>query len=184
VVIFGSGGVGINAVQGAAYAGARHVVVVDPEPFKRQKAEEFGATHTFATAEEAHEFVNEVTWGKLADHALVIPGVVTAEIVTAAVMITGKGGEITITGVGESGKNQLELPVAGTMLGFARTIRGTLFGACNPLYDVPRLLGLWKDGQLKLEELISNRYRLEEVNQGYEDMMAGKNIRGVIIHDD
>jgi S-(hydroxymethyl)glutathione dehydrogenase/alcohol dehydrogenase len=64
-----------------------------------------------------------------------------------------------------------------------RQVRGALFGDCNPLYDVPKLLGLYRSGDLKLDELITRRYRLDEVNDGYRDMNAGKNIRGVIVHD-
>src|SRR5262245_50765890 len=101
VVIFGAGGVGSNAVQGARYAGAKNVVVVDPVEFKRDMATTvFGATHAFATAKEAHEFVRETTWGQLADHCIMTPGVVTEEMVNAAVMMTGKGGKVTITAVG------------------------------------------------------------------------------------
>jgi S-(hydroxymethyl)glutathione dehydrogenase/alcohol dehydrogenase len=62
-------------------------------------------------------------------------------------------------------------------------MQGALFGGANPLYDIPRLLGLWKAGDLKLDELITKRYPLEQVNEGYQDLMAGKNIRGVLIHD-
>ena len=61
--------------------------------------------------------------------------------------------------------------------------KGAIFGGCNPLYDVPRLLGLYNSGDLKLDELITRRYRLDEVNQGYQDMLDGKNIRGVLIHE-
>ena len=82
VVIFGAGGVGSNAVQGARFAGAKNVVVVDPVEFKREMATTvFGATHAFATAKEAHEFVVETTWGQLADHAIMTPGAVTEEMV-------------------------------------------------------------------------------------------------------
>src|SRR6201991_2617488 len=91
VVIFGAGGVGSNAVQGARYAGAKNVVVVDPVAFKREMATVFGATHTFADAREAHDFVVETTWGQLADHAICTPGVLTTEVVDAAVQVVGKG---------------------------------------------------------------------------------------------
>jgi S-(hydroxymethyl)glutathione dehydrogenase/alcohol dehydrogenase len=57
-----------------------------------------------------------------------------------------------------------------------------MFGTANPLYDIPRLLGLYRAGQLKLDELITRRYRLEELNQGYADLMEGRNIRGVLLH--
>jgi NDMA-dependent alcohol dehydrogenase len=182
VVIFGAGGVGSNAVQGARYAGAKNVVVVDPAPFKRDMAKVFGATHTFATAQEAHEFVAETTWGQLADHAICTPGVLTKEIVEAAVLMTGKGGKVTITAVGRADEKAAHVH-AGMLISYMRQVRGALFGDCNPLYDVPKLLGLYRSGDLKLDELITRRYRLEEVNDAYRDLTEGKNIRGVIIHE-
>ncbi|WP_020418017.1 NDMA-dependent alcohol dehydrogenase [Amycolatopsis sp. ATCC 39116] len=182
VVIYGAGGVGSNAVQGARYAGAKNVVVVDPVEFKRDMAKVFGATHTFATAKEAHDFVVETTWGQLADHAICTPGVLTEEIVNAAVQVTGKGGKVTVTAVGKIDERAVHFP-AGMLIGYQRQLRGALFGDSNPLYDVPRLLGLYRSGDLKLDELITRRYSLDEVNDGYQDMLDGKNIRGVIVHE-
>jgi len=181
VVIFGAGGVGSNAVQGARYAGAKNVIVIDPVEFKREKAKFFGATHTFADAREAHDFVVETTWGQLADHAILTPDLVTAEMVQQATLMVGKGGKVTITGVGRAGAVNVH---AGFLISYQRQIRGALFGDCNPLYDVPKLLGLYRSGDLKLEELITRRYRLDEVNDAYRDLEEGKNIRGVIIHED
>jgi S-(hydroxymethyl)glutathione dehydrogenase/alcohol dehydrogenase len=181
VVVYGAGGVGSNAVQGARYAGAKNVVVVDPVEFKRDMATVFGATHTFADAKSAHDFVVETTWGQLADHAICTPGVLTSEVVDAAVQVVGKGGKVTITAVGKLGENTVRVH-AGQMISYQRQVRGALFGDCNPLYDVPRLLGLYRSGDLKLDELVTRRYRLDEVNEGYRDMTDGKNIRGVIVH--
>lgn len=183
VVIFGAGGVGSNAVQGARFAGAKNVVVVDPVELKRDMAKSFGATHAFATAEQAHEFVVDTTWGQLADHVICTPDVVTEQIVNAAVRMTGKGGKTTITAVGHIDEKAVHVP-AGMLIGYQRQIRGALFGDCNPLYDIPRLLGLYRSGDLKLDELITRTYRLEEVNQAYEDLEQGRNIRGVIVHEE
>jgi S-(hydroxymethyl)glutathione dehydrogenase/alcohol dehydrogenase len=182
VVIFGAGGVGSNAVQGARFAGAKNVVVVDPVEFKRDMAKVFGATHTFADAEAAHDFVVDTTYGQLADHAICTPGVLTEEIVLAAAKVTGKGGKVTITAVGKATEKAVHVH-AGMLIGYQRQLRGALFGDCNPLYDVPRLLGLYRSGDLKLDELITHRYRLDEVNEAYQDMLDGKNIRGVISHE-
>ncbi|GAA1385673.1 NDMA-dependent alcohol dehydrogenase [Pseudonocardia kongjuensis] len=182
VVIYGAGGVGSNAVQGARYAGAKNVVVVDPVAFKRESAEMFGATHTFADAASAHDFVVETTWGQLADHAICTPGVLTPQVVNDAVAVVGKGGTVTVTAVGRLGENTVDVH-AGMMISYQRRIRGALFGGCNPLHDIPRLLGLYRAGDLKLDELITRRYRLDEVNQGYADMTDGRTIRGVIVHD-
>jgi alcohol dehydrogenase (nicotinoprotein) len=179
VVIYGAGGVGSNAVQGARYAGAKNVVVVDPVPFKREMAKVFGATHTFADAAKAHDFVVETTWGELADHAIITVGVLHDEVIDNAIKIVGKSGQVTVTAVGNG---SIEAP-AGMFIGYQRRVQGAIFGGCNPLHDVPRLLGLYRSGDLKLDELITRRYRLDEVNQGYQDMLDGKNIRGVLVHE-
>jgi len=72
---------------------------------------------------------------------------------------------------------------AGMLIGYHRQIRGALAGDSNLLYDIPLLLGLYKSGQLKLDELVTRKYTLDQVNQAYQDMTDGKNIRGVIIHE-
>jgi S-(hydroxymethyl)glutathione dehydrogenase/alcohol dehydrogenase len=178
-VIYGAGGVGSNAVQGARYAGAKNVVVVDPVPFKQDMAKVFGATHTFGDAEAAHEFVVDTTWGELADHAIITVGVLHDEVIANALNVVGKSGQVTITAVGNG---SLSAP-AGMLIGYQRRVQGAIFGACNPLFDVPRLLGLYRSGDLKLDELITRRYRLDQVNEGYQDMLDGKNVRGVIVHE-
>ncbi|OCG76344.1 NDMA-dependent alcohol dehydrogenase [Microbacterium sediminis] len=178
VVIYGAGGVGSNAVQGASLAGAQRVVVVDPVEFKRTMAlEHFGATHAFATAEEAHAFIVDATWGELADHAIITVSALHDEVIHNAINIVGKCGQVTITAVGNGWIE--ENP--GMLIGFQRRIQGAIFGGCNPLFDVPRLLSMYKNGHLKLDELVTNTYRLETVNEGYQDMLDGKNIRGVVL---
>ncbi|GAA3214792.1 NDMA-dependent alcohol dehydrogenase [Microbacterium terregens] len=177
VVIFGAGGVGSNAVQGAALAGAQRVIVVDPVEFKRDMAKVFGATHTFETAEEATEFVIQSTWGELADHAIITVGVLHDKVIHDAINIVGKTGQVTITAVGNGWID--ENP--GMLIGYQRRIQGAIFGGCNPLHDVPKLLSLYQSGHLKLDELVTKKYKLEDVNQGYQDMLDGKNIRGVIM---
>ncbi len=182
VVVFGAGGVGSNAVQGARYAGAKNVVVVDPVEFKRESAKTFGATEVFATAAEAHEFVAETTWGQLADHVIMTPNAVTEEMVNSGVMMTGKGGKVTITAVGHLTEKAVHVH-GGALIGYQRQIRGALFGDCNPLSDIPKLLGLYRAGDLKIDELITRTYALDEVNEAYRDLTEGRNIRGVIVHD-
>ncbi|XRQ10510.1 NDMA-dependent alcohol dehydrogenase [Actinomadura welshii] len=179
VVVYGSGGVGSNAVQGARFAGAKNVVVVDPVPFKREMAETLGATRTFADAGKAHDFVVETTWGELADHAIITVGVLDDQVIEHALAVVGKSGQVTITAVGGGSLHT----APGMLIGYQRRVQGAIFGGCNPLHDVPRLLGLYRSGDLKLDELVTRRYRLDEVNQGYRDMLDGKNVRGVVIHE-
>jgi alcohol dehydrogenase (nicotinoprotein) len=183
VVIFGAGGVGSNAVQGARFAGAQHVVVVDPVEFKREMATTvFGGTKAFATAQEAHDYVNAVTWGQLADKVILTPDVVTEEMLTAAVNMTGKGGKVQVTALGHMGEKNMTFR-AGALITYHRQVRGALAGDSNLMYDIPKLLNLYKTGQLKLDELVTRKYALDEINQAYQDMHDGKNIRGVIIHE-
>lgn len=182
-VIYGVGGLGINAVQGATAAGCKYVVVVDPVAFKRETALKFGATHAFADAASAAAKVDELTWGQGADAALILVGTVDDEVVSAATAVIGKGGTVVITGLADPAK--LTVHVSGTDLTLhEKTIKGSLFGSCNPQYDIVRLLRLYDAGQLMLDELVTTTYNLEQVNQGYQDLRDGKNIRGVIVHGD
>ena len=181
-VVYGVGGVGINAVQGAAHAGARCVIAVDPVAFKRESALKLGATHAAASAEEAAELILQLTEGVGADQALITMGVVTEEVVTAAFDAIRKRGIVVITGLANPAKQTVH--ISGSLLTlFEKRIQGALFGSSNPFDDIPRILGLYKAGKIKLDELITTRYTLDQVNQGYEDMMAGRNLRGVIIHE-
>jgi NDMA-dependent alcohol dehydrogenase len=183
VIIMGIGGIGANAVQGAAYAGASHVIAVDPVAFKREKAQEFGATETFENIEEAADFARSVTNGQGADKAIVTVGVTTGQHVAQAFSAIRKAGVVIVTGLGDI-TDQTGIPISvGELTLFAKEIRGAMFGDSNPHTDILKMLRLYQEGNLKLDEQITKRYTLDEVNQGYEDMHAGKNIRGVIIYD-
>jgi S-(hydroxymethyl)glutathione dehydrogenase/alcohol dehydrogenase len=182
VAIYGVGGIGINAVQGARYAGAKNVVAIDPLENKREKAMELGATHAFATAAEAQDAIVSMTRGQGADSAILTVGLMDPEVVSAGFNAIGKGGTVVLTGL-----NKVELPtiqLSGTILTlFRKSVKGSLFGDCNPTTDIPKILGLYQAGDLKLDELITRTYTLEQVNEGYDDLLAGKNIRGVIVHE-
>jgi S-(hydroxymethyl)glutathione dehydrogenase/alcohol dehydrogenase len=180
-VVYGIGGIGINAVQGAAHAGAKYVIAVDPIEFKRDQALLFGATHTCANAEEAAAKIAELSWGQGADQALVTVGVVDEDVVGHAFNAIGKGGTVVVTGLADVMKQTVHVS-GGILTLFEKTIKGSLFGSSNPQYDIVRLLRLYDAGKLKLDELITKRYRLEEINEGYQDLRDGKNIRGVIMH--
>src|SRR4051812_33161465 len=182
VVIYGIGGIGANAVQGAAMAGAANVVAVDPLANKREAAEDLGATHSVASAEEAYELTQELTRGVGADKAIVTVDVVDENVVGAAFEVIRKGGTEVITGLADPNKLTVQLPGAVMTL-YEKTVKGSLFGSANPVHDIPKLLGLYQAGKLKLDELITKRYSLDEINQGYQDLLDGKNIRGVLVHE-
>jgi alcohol dehydrogenase (nicotinoprotein) len=181
VVIYGIGGIGINSVQGARYAGAKYVVAVDPLENKRAKGLELGATHAFATAAEAQDKIVELTRGQGADSAIVTVGLVDSEVVGNAFNAIGKGGTVVVTGLNNFDVN-IQLPATILTL-FRKTIKGSLFGDCNPTTDIPKILGLYQSGDLKLDEIITRTYTLDQVNEGYDDLLNGKNIRGVLVHD-
>ncbi len=182
VVIYGIGGVGINAVQGARFAGARNVVAVDPLANKREMAQKLGATHAVADAAAAQTLVTELTLGVGADKALITMGVVTDEIISAAFAAVRKRGTVVITGLSGPADKNINIPSFELTL-FEKRIQGALFGGGNPFDDIPLMLELYRSGNLKLDELITTTYRLEQVNEAYDDLNAGKNIRGVILHE-
>lgn len=179
VAVIGVGGVGINAVQGARMAGAKRVIAIDPVEFKREKAMELGATHTYSSVEEALLAVPELTWGEMCDAVILVPGVVKGDMIDPALNLTAKGGTLVVTAIG----NMLESEVTMNLFLLSmmnKSVAGTVFGSGNPRADIPALLSMYREGTLKLDELITNRYALDDVNQGYQDMRDGKNIRGVI----
>ncbi|NKS72431.1 NDMA-dependent alcohol dehydrogenase [Rhodococcus hoagii] len=183
VVVVGVGGIGINAVQGAAHAGARFVVAIDPVKFKRDKAVEFGATHTFASLEEALEPVRDLTWGKLADVTILTVGHLEGEMVAPALTITGKAGQVVVTSLGNALDKSASINLFELTL-YQKRLQGAIFGGIGPREQIPRLLDLYRSGALELDGLATRTYRLDEINQGYSDMLDGKNLRGVIVYSD
>jgi S-(hydroxymethyl)glutathione dehydrogenase/alcohol dehydrogenase len=179
VVVMGAGGVGMNAVQGAAAAGAKRVVVVDPVASKREWAMGLGATHAFSSIEEATAPLNEMTWGRMAHKTIITVGDIQGEDVQAALGVTGKGGRVVVTGMGNAANVDVKLSLFELTL-LQKDLQGAIFGGLAPRKAIPELLSLYQEGQLKLDELVTTRYRLEDINQGYQDMRDGKNIRGMI----
>lgn len=182
VVVVGIGGIGINAVQGARMVGAKRVIAVDPVEFKREKAMEFGATHTFASMAEALPAVMEMTWGQMADRVVMTPGVLHGEMMEEGMNLTGKGGTLVVTAISPMSSNEASVNLFSLAM-MHKEIKGTIFGSLNPRVDIPGLLDMYRTGQLKLDELITRRYPLDEINEGYRAMRDGENIRGVIVYD-
>ena len=179
VVVIGCGGVGMNAVQGAAMAGARHVIAVDTEEFKREQAQIFGATHTYASIEEAQLAVPELTWGQNAQKVIITTGEMHGEMIAPAMSITSKGGRCVVTSVAKMTAEDVKLNLFDLAMQQKQLV-GNIFGAANPRFDIPRLLRLYQEGKLKLDELVTTEYELDDINQGYQDMRDGKNIRGFV----
>jgi S-(hydroxymethyl)glutathione dehydrogenase/alcohol dehydrogenase len=179
VVVVGIGGVGMNALQGARAAGARYVVGVDPVEFKRDSAPQFGATHTIAWAHEAIELVRELTAGVMADRVVLTAGVVHADLIPVAMMLTRKGGTCVLTGMTPLSEMSVPL-ILVDMANSAKQLKGTLYGGMNPRASMPMLLSMYQAGLLKLDELVTRRYRLDQINEAMDDMREGRNIRGLI----
>ncbi len=182
VVVMGLGGVGVNAVQGAVHAGALSVIGIDPVAMKREFAGSLGATHTVATAEEAAGLARQLSRGTGADVVVVTVGKMSADVYAGAASCLGKGGTMVLTALADR-------PEEGTVaLGgqlatvFEQRIQGALFGSCNPFRDIPMLLRLHEEGRLELDRLITRRYSLDEIDQGYRDQAAGETVRGLLDH--
>lgn len=179
VVVIGTGGVGINAVQGARAAGSKYVVGVDPVEFKRDSAKVFGATHTSPSAEEAIGLVREITRGVMADRVVVTAGVVHVDLIPLAMMLTRKGGCCVLTGITPMSEMMVPLSLVD-MVNSCKQLKGQLFGGMNPRASIPMLLSMYQAGALKLDELITRRYRLDQINDAVTDMREGRNLRGII----
>ena len=183
VIVMGVGGVGMNAVQGASLAGAVAVIAVDPVPFKLEVAAKLGATHTFRSIADAAEFARSITEGQGADSAVITLDGVTGQHVAEAFNAIGKGGTVVVTGMADT-ETMLDVPVNLMLLtAFQKRIQGSLFGMGSPALEIRRQIDLYRVGKLKLDELVTRRYRIADVNTAVDDMLEGRNIRGVIVHE-
>ena len=178
-IAMGVGGVGINSVQGAKHAGASRIIAVDPTPFKREMAMQLGATDAVETIQQATQLAQELTNGQGADSAILTVGVLKGEHIGQAFDAVRKAGTVAVVGLGPV--TDMNIPVSPFILTmFQKRIQGVLYGSLSPSKDILHLLDMYQAGQLKLKELVTNTYTLDQINEGYEDMHAGKNIRGVI----
>lgn len=183
VIIVGVGGIGMSALQGAVISGARRVIAIDPVPFKRDAALKFGATHAYPSMAEAIMPVMEETWGLMADKVILAVGEMKGEYIEEAMILTAKTGTCVVTGMGSMVDADVKLNLfLFTML--QKTLKGNIFGGGSSHIETPRLIGLYKSGLLKVDEMITTTYKLEDINDGYQDMVDGKNIRGVITFDE
>lgn len=182
VVVVGCGGIGSGAIQGARIAGAEHIVVVETVESKREQAHQFGATHFVTSIEEGTALVSEITRGVMADSAILTPGVLEGSMIETAIWIVRKGGAVVVTALASMSDVTPTLSLTLFTL-FQKRLLGSLYGEANPRSDIPRLISLYRSGQLLLDETVTAEYKLTDINKGYDDMLAGHNIRGVVIHD-
>lgn len=182
VVVIGNGGIGMNAIQGAKMAGAGMIIAVDTNDKKHELAEKFGATHTVGSVEEALPMVMELTQGVMADKVIVTIGVGSGSIIQDAMALTTKGGTCVHTSVAPIAETEVSLNLFELTLS-EKSLVGSIFGSANPRRDIPRLLSMYQNGQLMLDELITNTYDLDDINVGYDAMRSGDNIRGMVMYD-
>jgi len=178
VAVFGCGGVGLNAIQGAAIAGAERIIAIDTIAAKLEMAKKFGATETLLAkeGEDIAKALKKMTGGG-PDYAFECVG--NGALAEAAYRAIRRGGKAVIVGVARPTESTSFKPM--TMVFEEKTLQGSYFGSCVPRIDFPRMLQLSMAGKLKLDELITRRYSIEEAPQAFADLESGKNARGVIV---
>ncbi len=175
VVVFGCGGVGISAIQGARIAGAAEILAVDMVESKLEQAKTFGATHV-CTPDALDQLKTEITGGEGFDYALECVG--NAVTIRSAFDAARRGGTAVVVGVG-----RLTDEVKFNAFEFFFTdknLRGSMYGSANVRTFMPKLLRLWRQGKLDLESMITRRIQLEDVNDAFQAMEKGEVIRSVI----
>src|SRR6478672_1972607 len=133
VVVVGTGGVGMNAVQGAALAGARYVIAVDPVEFKREQSQIFGATHAVASIEEATALLGELTWGRNAEKVILTTGLAEGSMIAPLMGMVSKGGRCVVTAVANITATDTQLSLFDLAMQQKQLV-GTIFGSANPRY--------------------------------------------------
>jgi S-(hydroxymethyl)glutathione dehydrogenase/alcohol dehydrogenase len=131
---------------------------------------------------EALPLVNDLTWGQLADKAIITVGVPDGDLIAPVMSLVSKGGRVVCTSVAPMTQIDVKLSLFELTL-FQKELRGSIFGSANPRADIPKLLGLYREGQLDLDHLVTRTYRLEDINDGYQAMRDGTNIRGMVLYD-
>jgi S-(hydroxymethyl)glutathione dehydrogenase / alcohol dehydrogenase len=178
VVVFGCGGVGLNAIQAAALMGAGKVIAVDVFDHKLEWSREFGATHTVnARSDDALARIREICGRGGADYAIeAIGGALTIELAFNSVH---RGGTVVVIGVSPDGTR---VSIDPSMLLQERILTGTSFGSTRQKVDLPMFVDLFMDGRYKLRELISRQVALDELNQAYDALQRGEVRRSVVIY--
>ena len=178
VVVIGTGGVGLNSIQGAALSGAQPVIAMDLSDDKLEAAKAFGATHGVnPAAEDARATIKSLTGGRGADYVFVTVGSVKA--IEQGLRLLRRVGTLVIVGMPASGEM-----IGIEAVGFAdrgQRIIGSKMGSTRLRVDVPKLVAHYRQGRLKLDELITARYPLEEINEAIASVKRGEALRNVIV---
>jgi S-(hydroxymethyl)glutathione dehydrogenase/alcohol dehydrogenase len=178
VAVFGSGGIGLNVIQGAAMCGANKIIAIDTNPLKLEFALRFGATHTVdASEEDAVDRIRHMTDGRGADYTFEAIG--NASVRLQAYESTRKAGTVTVIGIAKSDDN-ISIP-ASSLVRDEKRILGSYYGSAQQRVDLPRMFDLYQSGHLKLDELVTRTYPIENAQEAFDDLVAGHNARGVLV---
>ena len=178
VAVIGCGGVGLNCVQGARIAGCDPIIAVDVDPMKLAAARRFGATHAIdARGENVEARVKELTNGRKADWVFVTAGVKGAA--EQGVSLMKRNGGTVLVGMPASGVTAIIDPA--WIAADGQRILGSKMGSARPLIDAPRIVALYRDGRLKLDELVTGRYPLDKINEALASSRSGAALRNVIV---
>jgi Zn-dependent alcohol dehydrogenase len=180
--VVGCGGVGSGAIQGARIAGASVIIACDLIPSKVERAMQIGATHGAANLTEAAFLAADLTRGRLADVVILTPSLMTGDLIMPACQAAGKDGRIVVVAIAPSSQTEVSLSL-GMFTLWNQTLMGSIFGSQTPRVQIPRLLELYRLGHLLVDELVTQEYSLDGVQQGYDDVASGKNVRGVVKFD-
>lgn len=181
-VVLGTGGVGLNVIQGARISGASKIIAIDVNEMRLEMAKKFGATHTILADNKdvglmnASKKVKEMTDGRGADYAFectAIPALGAAPLA----MVRNAGTAVQVSGI------EQEITIDMNLFEWDKIYINPLYGKCRPQIDFPKLVDLYKKGDLMLDEMITKTYPLEQLQQAFDDMLAGKNAKGVIVFD-
>lgn len=182
VTVLGCGGVGLNVIQAAKISGAGMIIAIDINGDKLELAERFGATHTILAdkqdkgLEEAAKKVRLLCQGRGSDYAFectAIPSLGAAPLA----MVRNAGTAIQVSGI------EQEIKIDMRLFEWDKIYINPLYGKCRPQIDFPKLMRLYKKGELQLDEMITREYRLEDLQLAFDDMLDGKNAKGVIVFD-
>jgi len=177
VAVIGCGGVGLNVIQGAALAGARQVIAIDLLPKKLDFAKIFGATHFVnPSQDDPFKAVMDLTGGRGVDYAFEV--ISTAKTIELAFKMTARRGTCTIVGVSPEGARLSLNPNVFTMM--EKKLIGSYYGSTRPRVDMPRFIDMYMDKKIKIDELVSQTFPLEKVNEAYDLLKQGSVARSVI----
>jgi S-(hydroxymethyl)glutathione dehydrogenase/alcohol dehydrogenase len=180
MAVFATGGVGLNVIQGGTLVNASQIIGVDLLDNKLEYARKVGATHVVnSSREDPVKAIKELTGGRGVDYAFDAIGL--PKVSRQAYDATRRGGTTVIVGMAPTGA---EIAIPSTIPGEAKTVKGCFYGSTRPAIDFPKLVDFYMQGRLKLDQIVSRTYDLDEINEAFDALARGENARGVVVFDD